>query len=64
MTSPLYLSRYENEITYDTVTGEMIYAVRVWYEAAYDKFVYFYSKNSHQAEGVYIVHKHEEHLAL
>ena len=35
---------YENEVTFDAKNGDMVYSVKVWYETAFDKYLYTYSK--------------------
>jgi hypothetical protein len=57
MKTPLYLSKYENEVTFDPKSGNMVYIVRVWYEAAYDRFQYIFTKQSENDEGSFKIHK-------
>lgn len=40
---PLYITKYENEKTIDEKTGNNIYSVKVWYDSAYDMYLYTYS---------------------
>lgn len=45
MRQPVSLIKYENEETIDPHTGYIVYKVKIWYEGAYDRFLYEYSKD-------------------
>lgn len=60
---PEKIIKYENEETLDPHTGYTKYAIKVWFEAGEDKFLYEYSKDQCEVTGNFKVHSidHVEH---
>ena len=56
MRQPVSLMKYENEETIDPHTGYIVFKTSVWYEGAYDRWLYEYSKDQNQITGSYKLH--------
>lgn len=55
--APIYLRKYENETSFETKTGGMVFSVRVWYDVADHKYLYLYTKNAKNPDGIFHIHK-------
>jgi len=50
LNAPLYIIKYENEKTFDENFGTPVYITKVWYESAYERFLYSFSTSENENE--------------